>query len=150
MDTTPPQPNHNVTHTSNQSNTTHEIINKSQAPEDGCINIRNMLSIKWWNNKASYIKLVSLYSTIKMMHGPINMETIIRILPPKLVSFIWSSPVGVANTIYTNIHNHNQLTCIFFISFVGNVIQKFINGVISYQFLPSAFLIEKYSVFAVT
>jgi len=33
----------------NQINTTHEItqqINKSQAPEDGCINIRNMLSIK--------------------------------------------------------------------------------------------------------
>ena len=46
--------------------------NKSQAPEDGCINIRNMLSIKQWNNKASDIKLVSLYSAIKMMHGPIN------------------------------------------------------------------------------
>jgi len=39
--------------------------NKSQAPEDGCINIRNMLSIKQRNNKASYIKLVSLYSTIR-------------------------------------------------------------------------------------
>jgi len=25
-----------------------------------------------WNNKTSDIKLVSLYSTIKMMHGPIN------------------------------------------------------------------------------
>jgi len=32
----------------NQSNTTHEITQqiKSQAPEDGCINIRNMSSIK--------------------------------------------------------------------------------------------------------
>ena len=29
--------------------------NKSQAPEDGCINIRNMLSSKQWNNKASAI-----------------------------------------------------------------------------------------------
>jgi len=55
-----------------QSNTTHEITNKSQASEDGCINIRNMLSSKEWNNKTSDIKLASLYSTIKMMHGPIN------------------------------------------------------------------------------
>jgi len=31
---------------------------QSQAPEDGCTNIRNMLSSKWWNNKASDIKLV--------------------------------------------------------------------------------------------
>ena len=37
------------------------LTNKSQAPEDGCINIRNMLSIKYRNNKASDIKLVSLY-----------------------------------------------------------------------------------------
>ena len=48
-DTTPPQPYHNVTPThiepdqcSPRNNSTH----KSQAPEDGCINIRNMLSIK--------------------------------------------------------------------------------------------------------
>jgi hypothetical protein len=34
----------------------------SQAPEDGRTNIRNMLSSKWWNNKASDIKLVYLYS----------------------------------------------------------------------------------------
>ena len=31
-----------------------------------------MLSGKWSNNKASVIKLVYLYSTINMMHGPIN------------------------------------------------------------------------------
>ena len=43
--------------------------------EDGCTNIRNMLSSKWWNNKSSDIKLVYLYSTIKMMHGPINLST---------------------------------------------------------------------------
>ena len=33
-----------------------------------------MLSIKQGNNKANDIKLVSLYSTIKMMHGPINIR----------------------------------------------------------------------------
>jgi hypothetical protein len=37
---------------------------KSQAPEDGCTNIRNMLSNKQCNNKASDIKLVYLYSII--------------------------------------------------------------------------------------
>ena len=77
--TTPPQPNHNVTPTHiepEQYNPWSNSTNKSQAPEDGCINIRNMLSIKWWNNKASGIKLVSLYSNIKMMHGPINIRLI--------------------------------------------------------------------------
>jgi len=48
-DTTPPQPNHNVTPTHiepDQYNPRNYSTNKSQAPEDGCINIRNMLSIK--------------------------------------------------------------------------------------------------------
>ena len=48
-DTTPPQPNHNVTPTRTepeQYNPWNNSANKSQAPEDGCINIRNMLSIK--------------------------------------------------------------------------------------------------------
>ena len=47
--TTPPQPNHNVTPTHiepEQYNPWNNLTNKSQAPEDGCINIRNMLSIK--------------------------------------------------------------------------------------------------------
>ena len=46
--TTPPQPNHNVTPTHiepEQHNPWNNSKNKSQAPEDGCINIRNMLSI---------------------------------------------------------------------------------------------------------
>ena len=38
-------------------------------------NIPNMLSSKQWNNKASDIKFVYLYSTVKMMHGPINIES---------------------------------------------------------------------------
>jgi len=45
----PPQPNHNVTPTCiepEQYNPWNNSSNKSQAPEDGCINIRNMLSIK--------------------------------------------------------------------------------------------------------
>jgi len=76
-DTTPPQPSHNVTITHiepEQYNQRNNSTNKSQSPEDGCINIQNMLSSKQWNNKASDIKLVSLYSTIKMMHGPINIR----------------------------------------------------------------------------
>jgi len=34
------------------------------------------------NNKASDIKLVSLYSTIKMMHGPINIRFTLKHLKP--------------------------------------------------------------------
>ena len=48
-DTTPPQPNHNVTPTHiepEQYNPLNNSTNKSQAPEDGCTNIRNMLSSK--------------------------------------------------------------------------------------------------------
>jgi len=48
-DTTPPQPNHNVTPTRiepDQYNPWSNSARTSQAPEDGCINIRNMLSIK--------------------------------------------------------------------------------------------------------
>jgi len=48
-DTTPPQPNQNVTPTHiepEQYNPWNNPTNKSQAPEDGCINIRNMLSFK--------------------------------------------------------------------------------------------------------
>jgi len=48
-DTTPPQPNHTVTPTHiqpEQHNPWNNSTNKSQAPEDGCTNIRNMLSIK--------------------------------------------------------------------------------------------------------
>jgi len=53
-DTTPPQPNHNVTATRiepEQYNPWNNLTNKFQAPENGCINIRNMLSIKYWNKK---------------------------------------------------------------------------------------------------
>jgi len=47
MDTTPPQPYHNVTPTHiepEQYNPWNNSAHKSQAPEDGCINIQNMLS----------------------------------------------------------------------------------------------------------
>ena len=68
---------HNVTPTHiepEQYNPWNNSTNKSQDPEDGCINVRNMLSIKWWNNKASDIKLFSLYSTTKMKHSPMNIK----------------------------------------------------------------------------
>ena len=71
-DTTPPQPNHNVTSTHiepEQYNPWNDSTNVSQAPEDGCINIGNMLSIKSWNNKVSDIKLVSLYSIITSLEA---------------------------------------------------------------------------------
>ena len=48
-DTTPPQPYHNITPTHielEQYNPRNNASDKSQAPEDGCINIRNMLSSK--------------------------------------------------------------------------------------------------------
>jgi len=48
-DTTPPQPYHNVTPTHSepdQYKPWNNSTNKSQAPDDGCINIRSMLSIK--------------------------------------------------------------------------------------------------------
>jgi len=71
-----PQPSHNetpthiVTRTHDQCGDT---IEKPQAPDDGCINVRNMLSIEEvkWNLLTSDIKLVSYSSTITMMHGPI-------------------------------------------------------------------------------
>jgi hypothetical protein len=42
----------------------HHLTNKSQDPEDGCTNIRNMWNSKQWNNKASDIKLGYLYSAV--------------------------------------------------------------------------------------
>jgi len=81
-DTTPPQPYHNVTPTHiepDQCNPRNNSTHKSQAPEEGCINIWYMLSIIWRNNKASDIKLVSLYSTLKMMHSPINIRYLLAI-----------------------------------------------------------------------
>jgi len=77
-DTTPPQPNHNVTPTHfepEQYNPWNNSTNKSQAREDGCIKIRNMLSVKYWNNKASDIKLVSLYSTPFIRFWQIRIST---------------------------------------------------------------------------
>ena len=49
-----------------QYNSWNNSKNKSKFPEDGCSNIRNMLRIKHWNNKASYINLVYLYSNTSL------------------------------------------------------------------------------------
>jgi len=50
-----------------------DTIEDSQGPDDGCINVRNMLSIEEVKNNivTSDIKLVSYSSTITMMHGTI-------------------------------------------------------------------------------
>ena len=67
-DTTPPQQNHNVTPTHIEPEQyTHT---QSQASEDECTSIRNMLSKKW----SKWHQLVYLCSTIKMLHGPINIR----------------------------------------------------------------------------
>jgi len=45
----PPQPNHNETPTHIETRTHDQwcdTIEKSQAPDDGCINVQNMLSIE--------------------------------------------------------------------------------------------------------
>ena len=110
-DTTPPQPNHTVTPTHiepEQYNPWNNSTNKSQAPEDGCINIWNMLSIKYWNNKASDIKLVSLYSTIKMMHDPINIKLNVLIL--NILSQVWFMTLIRVIT-YTLLHLGFELPC---------------------------------------
>jgi hypothetical protein len=68
---TPPQPSHNATPTHIETGTHDQCgdtTEKWQAPDDGCINIRNMLSIEVvkWNLITSDIKLVSYSSTIKV------------------------------------------------------------------------------------
>ena len=45
MDTTPTEPHRNSnTHRNKNTNQRGDSIEKSQAPDDGCINVRNMLS----------------------------------------------------------------------------------------------------------
>ena len=57
-----------------------DSIEMSQAPDDGCINVRNMLTIKEvkQNTITSDIKWVSYSSTITMMHGPIYIRFTFR------------------------------------------------------------------------
>ena len=66
-------PTHIETRIHNQCGDT---IEKSQAPDDGWINVWNMLSIEevQQNTITSDIKLVSYSSTITMMCGPIHIE----------------------------------------------------------------------------
>ena len=67
-DTTSPQPNHTVTPTHIEPEQyTHT---QWQTPADERTSIRNMLSKKW----SKWHQLVYLYSTIKKMHGPINIR----------------------------------------------------------------------------
>ena len=70
--TTPAKPHRN---TNTQNNTTHEItqqISRKLLRMD-VLTSETCWAVNW-HNKASDIKLVSLYSTIKMMHGPINIK----------------------------------------------------------------------------
>ena len=68
-------------------------IEKSQAPDDGCINVRNMLSIEEvkQNLITSDIKLVSYSSTDTKMHGPIYVRFMWHLFYFfKLLSFVMS------------------------------------------------------------
>jgi len=59
-----------------------------------------MLSTEYSNNKASDIKLVSLYLTIKMMHGPINIRlTNLILFEPEEIK-CWYQFNFVANKTY--------------------------------------------------
>jgi len=48
----------------------------------------SVCSLKQSNNKTSGIKLVSLYSTIKMMHDPINIRFVMSICMEQLGSHV--------------------------------------------------------------
>ena len=72
----PLQPNHTETPTHIETRTHNQCgdtIEKSQAPDDGCINVRNMFTIE--EVKQNLINcdsnLIPYSSTITMMHGPI-------------------------------------------------------------------------------
>ena len=72
----PPQPSHTETPTHIETRTRNQCgdtIEKSQAPDDGCINVRNMLNTEEVKQNLINcdIKLVSYSSTVTMMHGPI-------------------------------------------------------------------------------
>ena len=74
-DTTLLQPNR--TNTPAHTETEQYTYIQSPAPEDECNNIRNILS-----NKKTFIKLHqvgSIYSTSKMMHGPVNIRTLLHL-----------------------------------------------------------------------
>ena len=58
-----------------------------------------MLSSKWWNNKASDIKLAYLYSTIKMMHGPINLKMWFKCVMTKTIRFYSNEEIFFCNGI---------------------------------------------------
>ena len=69
----PPQPSHTETPTHIETRTHNQCgdtIEKSQAPYDGCINVRNMLSTEEVKENLinGDIKLVSYSSIITMMH----------------------------------------------------------------------------------
>jgi len=82
----PPQPSHTETPTHIERRTHNQCgdtIEKSQAPDDGCINVRNMLSIEEVKKKmliSCDIKLVSYSSAITVMHGLIHIRYILLTL----------------------------------------------------------------------
>ena len=101
-DTTPPQPNHTVTpthiepeqyNTRNKSTISRKLLKMDVLTFETCWAL---------NNKASDTKLVYLYSTIKMMHGPINIRyTLITYKPEVRFSGIY-----ITENLKWNFHTH--------------------------------------------
>jgi len=89
------KPTHIETRTHDQCGDT---IEKSQDPDDGCINVRNMLNTEEvkYNLITSDIKLVSYSSAITMMHGPIHIRFCV-----KLKNYIHFISAAVSTSIRT-------------------------------------------------
>jgi len=94
---------HTHTHTHDQCGDT---IEKSQAPDDGCINVRNMLSIEEVKQNLinGDIKLVSYSLTTTMMHGQICIRLPVLF---KVTQYRSSYIAGVAITRLAQIASKN-------------------------------------------
>ena len=137
-DTTPTQPHRNSnTHRNKNTDQCSDTIEKSQATDDGCINVRNMLSIEEvkQNLITSDIKLVSYSSTITMTHSPIY----VRLLS------MFSNQHNLKFSIYTPSNKHGQF--LFYLISLRNwkvhwTWQCFL--ITPTTFVPVVFRFEKY------
>ena len=94
-----------------QYNPWNNSTNKTQGPEVGCINIRNMFNIKLWNNKASDNNLVSLYSTQKNVERLSEMIPSNRRLTIREMSENLNISCGFVRNILTNRFGHEASEC---------------------------------------
>ena len=76
-----------------------------------------MLSSKWWNNKANDIKLVYLYSNIKMMHGPIKAFIKFKVSHTHALNcnihLQYTNECTYVKFIYYVLSNHQRISVVF-------------------------------------